>query len=84
VFGMMGAVEVIVAETWTVDVQAWAIMGNVQDKRTQAQTQNPQDAGGARDAADRSPDPAAAAPAPAPIRLVIRGMVVMGTLVIRS
>ena len=67
IFGMMGAVEVIVPEGWTVDVQAHTIMGGVEDKRKPS----PEGQEGG------------VSPPTAP-RLVIRGLVLMGALVIRS
>jgi hypothetical protein len=71
VFGMMGAVEVIVPEGWVVDVQTRTIMGGVQDRRRSPRGPAPAAPGG--EATERSGAP----------RLVIRGTVVMGGLVIR-
>lgn len=110
IFGMMGAVEVIVPETWTVDAQAWAVMGGVEDRRKQpARPKSGDDIGDSRGESAVTPldgaasktigstgvtrNPPASAtlgatttpsvPATQP-RLVIRGMVLMGALVIRS
>ena len=99
VFGMMGEVQVIVPEAWTVDVRTVPVMGGVRDQRFGA--------GFAPTRGDRRlpplpPLPEAAPPAGAPAesptpqtadtavtsgpppRLVIRGVVMMGALVIRS
>jgi hypothetical protein len=95
VFGMMGAVEVIVPETWAVDSQAWAVMGGVEDKRRRSQSpddRNDRDQEKSTDASKLQPEPMQPTPAapgatsattPQP-RLVIKGMVMMGALVIRS
>jgi hypothetical protein len=36
VFGLMGAVEVLVPHSWTIDVQATTVMGGVRDRRASA------------------------------------------------
>jgi hypothetical protein len=118
VFGLMGAVEIVVPAHWVIDSQAWAVMGGVDDKRRQqaraperdddAADERRDQSSTASDARSQTIDGTAgtvppqgrdissqsvggsttAAPdslaAPTPPRLVIRGMVVMGALVIRS
>jgi hypothetical protein len=130
VFGLMGAVEVIVPETWIVDVQTTAVMGGVRDRRgvagdtrdddswrarrerrqaarenasaveragrtdlargPSAEPQAPASPSGAASAAAESASPSAAtlpssATSSAPAtRLVLRGVVLMGGLIIRS
>lgn len=84
VFGMMGAVEVFVPEGWTVDVQAHAIMGGVEDKRNQSQTRVSQTADADQPDVERPSEKASTASPPTAARVVIRGLVLMGALVIRS
>ena len=80
VFGMMGAVELIVPQGWTVDVEGVpVVMGRVDDSRfrpgpTRAEAAPPQDG---------SPG-APPAEAAKPPRLVVRGFIMMGRLNIRS
>jgi hypothetical protein len=98
VFGMMGSVDVLVPEEWTVDVQAWAIMGGVQDRRKgqiasrerekeqtieQGQTPALQDRGPDGSSRPEPATPSAGATAQQGPKLVIRGTVVMGGLVVR-
>lgn len=92
VFTLMGGAVVRVPEGWTVDVRAVPIMGGVRDQRAGAQGRF---AGGRRlrDRDVEVNEPAAAPPVsaeqttpatgPAP-RVVLRGFVMMGGLVIRS
>lgn len=90
VFGLMGGVEVYVPADWVVDIRAVAVMGASKDERRSADRRR-------REAGSEVPasPPAAAPPAsaglpdadaasPAPPRLVIRGTVLMGALVIKS
>jgi hypothetical protein len=86
VFGVMGAVDVIVPESWTVEVQTTAVMGGVSDRR-RGRDRNDDD----NDDITLGPDPAGAqAGAPladaetTPPRIVLRGLVVFGGLIIRS
>lgn len=94
VFGLMGGAEILVPETWTVDVQATAVMGAVRDRR--GQRADTRDDGvrrnGRSNGRDQVSPPATLAPlqtgavepaAGAP-RIVLRGVVVAGGLVIRS
>ena len=81
VFGMMGAVELIVPQGWIVDVEAVPVMGRVDDSRfrpvripTGAEAAPPQDG-------SAGAPPAEAAEPP---RLVVRGFIMMGRLNIRS
>jgi hypothetical protein len=84
VFGMMGTVEVIVPAAWTVDVQAHAIMGGTEDRRRPRQGQEPASVAPGVAPGDLPAPPASGASPPAATRLVIRGLVLMGALVIRS
>ncbi len=84
VFGMWGATELLVPPGWTVDVQAWTVAGGVEDKRRAGTP--PADAAPASAPAAVQDGPAAvpaADPPAAPRRLVIRGGVLMGAVVIR-
>lgn len=94
VFGMMGAVEIVVPSHWIVDTQAWAVMGGIDDRRrkplaTTDASSSKEDAktsdARASSSGPSTGEPPAALPATdtAP-RLVVRGMVLMGALVIRS
>jgi hypothetical protein len=98
VFGMWGAVEIIVPPNWTVDSQAWAIMGGIDDRRRRSSTSSASNRDGnndrpREDATTTTPNAAQtpsapdvqqpAAPGPEP-RLVLRGTILMGGLVIRS
>lgn len=118
VFGLMGAVEVIVPEAWTLDVQTTAIMGGVRDRRGDAGDNDDDGDDSRRTRRERrraarehavvrgpgesqspaSPSPTETAPAvieppasptpspavPSTARLVLRGTVMMGGLIIRS
>jgi len=70
VMGVMGGVEIFVPQDWTVDVRTVTIMGGVRDRR-QASTRE----------AESTTDGSAAPAAP---RLIVKGMVVMGGLEIKS
>jgi hypothetical protein len=93
VFGLMGGVEVIVPEAWTIDVQTTSVMGGVRDRRgiepgtTEEEFRRPR-RDRRRDESGTSATPSAPAPAPegggTASRLILRGMVVAGGLVIRS
>lgn len=116
VFGLMGAIELIVPESWTLDVQTTAVMGGVRDRRGESEDDDADDdsrrsrrqreRAAQEDAGTRTPaesqtaspsttptGPVAVEPlaspttSPAPpstIRLVLRGTVMMGGLIIRS
>jgi hypothetical protein len=75
VFGLMGTGIVTVPEGWVVDVQAVPVMGNVSDRRAI------DDWSGGRPG-PATPDAAGADAAPP--RLVLRGTMIMGRLVVRS
>ena len=80
VFGMMGQVLLVVPEGWDVDVRTTPIMGGVRDLRWQRAAPSP----AAADApAAQTGDSPRRPPANAP-RLVVRGFIMMGGLVIRS
>ncbi len=81
VFGMMGQVLIVVPDGWVVDVQATPVMGSVRDLRWPSSS--------ARNGVGDVP----AAPGDGPVarstaanapRLVVRGFIMMGALVIRS
>ena len=82
VFTLMGGLVLQVPEGWTIDVQALPVMGRVNDRR------------GSRNRADDQPLPESPATgiedrtppaeAVAPPRVVLRGFIMMGGLVIRS
>jgi hypothetical protein len=97
VFGMMGEVQVLVPEGWTVDVRTVPIMGGVRDQRFGAAFQRtrgdrrlppitplPEAPAGATPESPAPQAPDAAAASGPPPRLVIRGLVMMGALVLRS
>lgn len=69
IVAVMGAITVRVPDGWTVDARAVPMVGGIQDRRLRP-----------FDALD-VPPPADAGPAP---RLVLRGAIVMGQLVIKS
>lgn len=71
VFGLMGTSIITVPAGWTVDVQTVPVMGNVEDRRRADDWDTPR----SNDAAD---------PSGTPTRLVLRGTVIMGRLVVRS
>jgi len=84
VFAMMGGLELRVPDGWTVVVEAVPVMGGVKDQRLHA---------GARRAleAERAPADAGASDTKAPEvnpstapRVVVRGFIIMGGLVIKS
>jgi len=81
VFTMMGKVELIIPDGWTVELEAVPIMGAVRDRRfTRSQLRID----------DQRPQPGAAeaetpaASTAAPPRVVLRGFVMMGSVVVRS
>jgi hypothetical protein len=80
VFGLMGAVELIVPEGWVVDVEAVPLMGRVDDSRLRTtripttSTNEPQRADAAGEAVEDARPP----------RVVVRGFMMMGRLNIRS
>jgi hypothetical protein len=80
VFTLMGSTIVVVPEAWEVDVEAVPLMGGFKDERKRARDDETQDAVPA--AAD-APAPVEA-PASATPRVVLRGFIMMGGLVIRS
>lgn len=80
VFGMMGQVEIVVPEHWVVDVQATPVMGAVKDQRWSAG--RPRRAGGLPPddrAGDSGPDRSAVPP-----RVIVRGFIMMGALLVTS
>lgn len=79
VFGMMGAVELIVPEGWVVDVEAVPLMGRVDDSRLRTIRSSSGSAGAQQ--GDAAAQPAAAVDPP---RVVVRGFMMMGRLSIRS
>jgi hypothetical protein len=93
VFAMMGGTVITVPSDWVVDVEALSVMGGVRDerfglprrdrrRRILAEAEAP-----GVEPAPAPPLPEAAGEAPAagpPPRLVIRGFIMMGGLVIRS
>jgi hypothetical protein len=76
VFGLMGGVVVLVPETWTVDIQATAVMGGIRDRRGAVASDEETEGDSrrarrerrqaAREAPDRVLPPAAASETPAP------------------
>ena len=78
VFGMMGEVRLIVPEGWIVDVRTTPVMGGVKDVREIANRRR-RIAG--EDEDDRASRPSAVEDPP---RLVVRGFIMMGGLVISS
>jgi hypothetical protein len=98
VFGMMGEVQVLVPEGWMVDVRTVPIMGGVRDQRFGAAFERtrgdrrlppitplpeaPPAGATPESPAPQAPDTTAASGPPA--KLVIRGFVMMGALVVRS
>jgi len=90
VFAMMGGVELRVPEGWVVDVRTVPVMGGVSDQRRRARVQRGER--GEKDD-DSEPPPAEAKDGPTPEapagsagapRLVIRGFIMMGGLVIKG
>ena len=81
VFGMMGQVLLVVPEGWEVDVQTTPVMGGVRDQRWQRAV--PSATGADAPAAPTGGSPPRRPSANAP-RLVFRGFIMMGGLVIRS
>jgi hypothetical protein len=84
VFAVMGGVELRVPDGWTVVVQVVPVMGGVRDQRMRAGDRRPleaervpAEAGG--DAKAPEANTSAAAP-----RVVVRGFIIMGGLVIKS
>jgi hypothetical protein len=92
VFGLMGGIRVDVPQDWDVDIQTTVIMGGVNDRGTEIVA--PRRRGRNVNRADDAPLVPAPAPpvesvagslaSATPPRLVIRGTVMMGGLVIRS
>ena len=80
VFTLMGESEILVPDGWTVDVRATRVMGGVRDRRPSKN----------RVAADSKQDPPDAIEGTlptgtaAPPRVIVRGFVMWGALVIRS
>lgn len=95
IFTVMGSTTVYVPEGWVVDIDAVPVMGGVRDARRQSVTES-SDADGDDDGRDRreKQEPPPASPAPPVVqppaasgpqpRLVLRGFIMMGGLVIRS
>lgn len=79
VLGLMGRVVLQVPRDWVVDVQAVAVMGGVRDDRPRAAR-----AGGGTllsDELERAGPPIEGSPPP---RVVVRGFIMMGALVVGS
>jgi hypothetical protein len=72
VFGLMGTGVVTVPQGWIVDVQTMPVMGNVSDRRM------------TDDWTGATPPSSATADGTARPRLVLRGTMIMGRLVVRS
>ncbi len=83
VFGLMGRVLVDVPAEWEVDIQTTMVMGGARDRRGRDRSE-PDSASGDAPAAAPVASGAALATRAAPPRLVLRGVVIMGGLVIRS
>ena len=88
VFTMWGETEILVPEGWIVDVDAAPVMGGVKDRRSSARPppqQTGPEAGPAGDRVEAETTPSQSAPpAPGSPRLVLRGVVLMGSIVIGS
>ena len=94
VFGLMGAVDVVVPEGWEVEVEAVPMMGQVRDRRLFPMrlpelTPSPEAVPGSEAADEPAPTlPDDAAPSTAsagpPPRLILRGFMMMGALTIES
>ena len=82
VFTLMGGLVLQVPEGWTIDVQALPVMGRVNDRRGSRNRADGQALPEAETTGieDRTPSPNAVAPP----RVVLRGFIMMGGLVIRS
>jgi len=78
---MMGKVDLLVPDDWKVEVEAMPVMGTVRDRRFRSQI---------RIDDQRTPPAEAttadtpAVQAPTPPRVVLRGFVLMGAVVVRS
>jgi hypothetical protein len=89
VFGMMGAVEVVVPEDWDVEVEAIPLMGRVSDRRFLPARVRDAPELDLPDGAD-AVSQAGTGPAPAgpdgivPPRVILRGFIMMGALQIES
>ena len=93
VFNVMGGSQIRVPENWEVSIETTALMGAVRDRRgerdTRDNTKDKDKKNSADDATGSSctwqapPDSSSSAPGPAP-RVVIRGLVLMGGVDIRS
>lgn len=85
VFAVMGGIELRVPDAWTVDVRAVPVMGGVRDQRLRAGDRRRVEAerapaeAGAPTATPPESNTSAAAP-----RVVVRGFIMMGGLVIKS
>ena len=96
IFTVMGSTTVYVPEGWVVDIDAVPVMGGVRDARRQPVAESSDDDGNDADGDRREKQESApASPAPPvvqppgaasgpPPRLVLRGFIMMGGLVIRS
>jgi Domain of unknown function (DUF5668)/Cell wall-active antibiotics response 4TMS YvqF len=91
VFAMMGGIELRVPDGWVVDVQSVSVMGGVKDERPGVTRRRfrsgPAEAGGADARSPESNAPEAKAPVGDPAvapRLVVRGFIMMGGLIIKS
>jgi hypothetical protein len=81
VFAVMGRVELIIPDGWTVELEAVPVMGAVRDRRFRSQLEIDDRR---TPAAEASSAEAPVAQAAAPPRVVLRGFVVMGAVVVRS
>jgi hypothetical protein len=92
VFALMGGVTLYIPKDWVIDARALSVMGRIEDRRTGGSPRDDQgqnrrrfgrvdsESAAAESAPGESASPAPASTAP---RLVIRGLVTMGGLVIR-
>lgn len=80
VFTVMSRLELLVPEGWTVEVSAPRIIGRVRDERRPA----PPDVSSATEAPDALEAIESPSPAPLSSRLVVRGLVLLGGVRIRS
>lgn len=81
VLGLMGRLVVLVPDDWVVDVQTMSVMGGVRNDRSRRAAREDQPTPTVSDALER-PDPPIETRRPP--RVVLRGFVVMGALVIAS
>jgi hypothetical protein len=80
ILGWMGRVDVSVPPDWVVEIQATSLAAAVRSRRARAEASDPPTPPTPSDALERA-DPAPG-PGPAP-RLVLRGLILMGALVVQ-